>query len=383
VIFIKKRKLKTWPKLFLGCIIGLLLSYITLGLDDGNYKNDNIIKAQPKKREYNLDLIMVGDALIHSPVYTDAYIGNNQYDFTKMLTYIKPIVQNYDLAFYNQETIIGGKELGLSTYPRFNSPEEIGDAMIATGFNLVSLANNHTLDRGTNAIVHSLNYWGTKNVMTAGSYLDNEHRQKIDIKTKNNISYTLLSYTTTTNCLKIPAGKEYYVNAYDKEKVKEDIERVRDKVDVLMVSMHWGNEYSRTPSSEQKEIAQYLSSLGVDIIIGHHPHVIEPIEIMGNTLVIYSLGNFISAQEKNKMDRMVGMMVSVNIKKTIEGDNISFSYDDITANLIYTYRNRQNKNFKVIPFANLTNDFLPNYEKYYTTYSSIIKNYDDSIMVAK
>lgn len=348
-----------------------------------NYEGNNNIKEQPQKKEYSVDLLMTGDALLHSAVYNDAYIGNSVYDFTKMFTYIKPIVQKYDLAFYNQESIIGGQELGLSAYPTFNSPDEIGNAMIDAGFNIVSLANNHTLDRGETAIAHSLNYWENKDVMVAGSYLSEEARQKIDIRTKNNISYTLLSYTTNTNGLKAPAGKEYYVNTYDKEKVKADIERVRNKVDVLMVSMHWGNEYSRTPSTEQKEIAQYLSSLGVDIIIGHHPHVIEPVEIIGDTLVIYSLGNFISAQDKTKMDRMVGMMVTVNIKKTVDGDNISFSYNDITANLTYTYFNNSWKNFKVIPFANLTNSILPNYENYYDVYSGVIRNYTDSIMVVK
>ena len=163
--------------LILGLSFGFLISYY---IDNENKQFNGPINTH---HEYEIDLIMVGDALIHGAVYADAFDGN-KYDFTKMFTYIKPIIQEYDLAFYNQETIIGGKSLGLSTYSRFNSPEEIGDAMVAMGFNLVSLANNHTLDRGEKAIINSYNYWREKDVMTAGSYINEEQRQAINIKEK-------------------------------------------------------------------------------------------------------------------------------------------------------------------------------------------------------
>jgi len=378
VIHIKKIRIRNSVLLVLSLIIGIVVSYIVTRLDSSSgptyyLKKDNI-------KEYSISLIMAGDALIHGAVYSDAY-SNNQYDFTKMLDLIKPIVKNYDLAFYNQETIIGGKNLGLSSYPRFNSPEEIGDAMIDAGFNLVSLANNHTLDRGEQAVINSLNYWKDKNVMTAGSYSSNDEKQRVDIRTKNNISYTLLSYTTLTNGLKPPIGKDYYIDIYNKEKAKNDVLRLRDKVDVLIVSMHWGNEYTHTPNKEQEEIAEYLSSLGVDIIIGHHPHVIQPIKTINNTLVIYSLGNFISAQIGTP--RLIGMLASVNINKKVKDDTIQISYEDITAELIYTYSDKNRKNFKVIPFRNITEDLLPNYRTHYATYSSIITNYDDTVMVTK
>ncbi len=375
----KHRRLKIRKSAFiiLGIFIGLILSIININFKPNTNDSHIVIK---KDKEYNLSLIMVGDALIHGAVYKDAY-SNGTYDFKKMLTYIKPIVKPYDLAFYNQESIIGGKEIGLSTYPTFNSPDEIGEAMLDAGFNLISLANNHTLDRGERAITHSLAYWASKDVMVAGSYPSEKDRQELNIKTKNNISYTLLAYTTLTNGIKVPIGKEYYVNVYDKKKVKADILRVRDKVDILMVSMHWGNEYVHTPSPEQEEMAEYLSSLGVDIIIGHHPHVIEPIKIINNTVVIYSLGNFISAQDT--VSKLTGMMASVNIKKKVTNDQTTISYSDIEASLIYTYYDRKVSHFKIIPYSNLTNTILPKYEEYYTKYSSIITNYDDTIMVTK
>ena len=175
-----------------------------------------------------LTMITAGDALIHSSVYQDAFISGDSYDFTKMLPSIKNLIADYDLKYYNQETIIGGKDLGVSTYPCFNSPDEIADAMLDAGFNMVSLANNHTMDRGEKAVLYSTQqYWPTKEALVAGSYDSFENRDKIQVREMNGIRYTLLSYTTTTNGLTPAYGKEYLMNVYDDEKVKADIERVR------------------------------------------------------------------------------------------------------------------------------------------------------------
>ena len=260
--------------------------------------NESQEKKEPEVKEERLSLIMVGDALLHSSLYRDGY-QNGTYDFTSQLELIKPEIQKHDLAFYNQESILGGTSIGLSDYPNFNSPQEFGDAMIDAGFNLVSLANNHTMDRGVTAIQNSCDYWKTKDVLTAGSYCSAEDAEEIKIKEKNGIKYTMLAYTYGTNGITVPSDKPYLVNLYSDELAKADIEKVRDKVDLLIVSMHWGTEYRSEPTDEQKREAEYLSNLGVDIIIGTHPHVIEPITYINDTLVIYSLGNFISAQSTN------------------------------------------------------------------------------------
>lgn len=379
MIIIKNKKLINILIIVGGIILGLYLNF-----QFAKEEAEDIKPGEKKEtwidKEYNLSLIMAGDALIHGAVYMDAYIGDNKYDFSEMFTYIKPIIKDYDLAFYNQETIIGGKDLGLSTYPRFNSPDEIGDTMVDMGFNLVALANNHTLDRGERAILYSSDYWRKKDVMTAGSYDSFENRNRVNIKTKNNISYSLLSYTMSTNGLNAPTGKEYLVNTYNREQVKQDVERIKDKVDILMVSMHWGNEYTHKPTDTQKEVAQYLASLGVDIIIGHHPHVVQPIEFIDDTLVIYSLGNFISAQ--NRLPRLIGMLASVDIKKKVTKNETNIMLDNVKVDLIYTHYNGF-RNFKVIPFTKLTDSQLANYEQHYNTYSKIIMDIDDSIMVTK
>lgn len=346
------------------------------------YQRENKVKEIldiPEKQPgvNRLSLVMVGDVLIHGSVYEDAKTSNG-YDFTSMLSEMKPIISSYDLAFYNQESILGGTELGLSTYPRFNSPYEVGDALLDTGFNLVSLANNHTLDRGEQAILNSTNYWKTKDAYVAGSYSSEADRKHILIKEKNGIRYALLSYTCWTNGLSIPGGKNYLLNIYDKEIVKRDIESIRNKVDLLMVSMHFGDEYSFTPSREQKEITSYLAGLGVNIIIGHHPHVVQPIEFIDDTLVIYSLGNFLSGQRG--IEKLTGIMVSTEVVKDTNTNQISL--ENIGVELTYTYTDNEKGyrgNYRVYPYTSLTEELLSNYKMYYNKYIEIVVHGDDRI----
>lgn len=365
--------------ILLFIVIVLAVIYVA----DRSFLNNKANNIDDKNNitENQLSLVMVGDAIAHAPIYKEAKIDENKYDFRYIFEYIKPIIKKYDLAFYNQETIIGGKHLGLSSYPLFNTPEEFGDAFVDMGFNIVSLANNHTLDKGEKGIINSLNYWKTKDVLTAGSYLSFDERVKDNIKKKNNITYTLLSYTVYTNGLKVPKGKDYLVDIFDYDKVKADVERLRDKVDLLIVSMHWGYEYSNTPNQQQKEIATFLASLGVDIVIGHHPHVIQPIEYIDGTLVLYSLGNFVSAQIGT--DRLTGMIASLKISKEVNNDITTINFSDLEVTFIYTYYDKNYSNFKVIPFDQITTDHLVNYKEIYNKYYSIVTSLDNSIMVTK
>ena len=328
-----------------------------------------VIKKEHRK-EYKASLIMVGDALIHSNIYLDAKNEDGSYDFKPMLEYTKPIIEQYDLKYYNQETILGGKDLGLSSYPRFNSPTEVGDAFIDSGFNLVSLATNHTMDKGEEGVLRSLNYWNSKeNIVKAGQYSSFDDRGQERIYDINGIKYAFFSYTTWTNGLETPTGKEYLNNVYSNEKAQEDIEKVKGKVDVILVAMHWGTEYSLGVDEKQTEIANYLSSLVVDIIIGSHPHVVEPVERIGKTLVIYSLGNYISDQIG--IERLTGLMLGVDITKIEENDTAEISVNNIRADLVYTY-SKYGRGFKLYPYSKLNNIILPNYKEYYEKYKSVV-----------
>ena len=340
-----------------------------------------------------ISLVMVGDNLIHDKIYNYAY-SDGKYDFSSILEYISPIVNKFDLAYYNQETILGGKEIGLSSYPAFNSPYEVGDAMIDAGFNLVSLATNHTLDRGYNAVVNSRDYWNSKSdVLAVGSYSSFEERDKIQVREVNGIKYTMLNYTYGTNGINVPSGKEYLVNVWPvtgnnplsdtkyqdyKKVVKEDIERVRDKVDLLMVAMHWGVEYENMPNGYQEDMANYLASLGVDVIIGTHPHVIQPVTYIGNTLVIYSLGNFLSAHEVINMDNRVGLMSMVDI--SLENGKIELF--NLKNELLYTYYTSDYNGFKVVPFSSdVIGNYLSDYGSIYNKYKDVVTKLNKNIVV--
>ena len=378
-------------------IIGIYFGYNKLLNNHNNISSDSKVNVDDNNHSTSISLIMAGDNLINDKLYNAAKKDDGSYDFKSMYSYIKDIVKNYDLAYYNQETILGGSEIGVSSYPAFNSPYEVGDATIDTGFNLVSLATNHTLDRGEKAIINSLNYWNNKsNVLTSGSYLSNDDRNKVNIKEVNNITYTMLNYTYGTNGIKVPEGKEYLVNIWPctgnnpdndtkyqeyKEVVKEDILRVRDKVDLLIVAMHFGVEYTHVPTKYQIDMAEFLSSLGVDIIIGTHPHVIMPITYINDTLVIYSLCNFLSAQDTNNdYNTTVGLLSSIKITKNIDKDNnSSIKLSDLNNELIYT----TNKDgYKIIPFSNPDiKDYLNDYERVYNKYANIVRSIDSSINI--
>lgn len=330
--------------------------------------------ANAKDKE--LDLIMAGDALLHASVYKDALQNDGSYDFSNMLKALKPLIPKYDLAFYNQETILGGTKLGLSTYPAFNSPQEFGENMLSLGFNLISLANNHTLDRGEVAVRESLAFWYSKDVLTAGSYGSFEERDNTKILTKNGIKYALLAYTYGTNGIPLPKGKEYLVNVYTKAMLERDIKRVRKDVDLLIVSMHWGIEYDFHPSKEQTDLATFLADLGVDLIIGTHPHVVQKAEWIGKSLVYYSLGNLISGQKGT--NKRIGALGSVRVKKIKDGE---VQLLEPKVELIYTYYDQRFRNFKLMWFSELDNAILPDYKAIYEQYIQIITQGKDDIAV--
>ena len=375
-----KRSCRNFLFVMLCCVLSAIIGfYIQRKKNFVNEYVDVVYNTVNTEVKNEASIIMVGDALMHMPVI-NAYKSGSKYNFDNIFKYIGPIVEKYDLKYYNQETILGGTSLGISGYPQFNSPQEVGDAFIKAGFNLVSLATNHTMDNynrtGGKTITNSINYWKkhADNVIAAGSYLSEEDRDAIIIREVNGIKYGFLSYTEQTNGLYVP--KSYLCNVYSKDKVKKDIEKYRDKVDVLLVAMHWGEEYTNNPTSGEKEKAKYLASLGVDIIIGCHPHVMQPMTYIDNTLVIYSLGNFVSNQ--SGYNKQTGLMASANIvKKTYHGKT-TVSIEDATAEFVYTNRNDK---YVVYPYSKLNNNILSGYKDHYNYFKKIMTSMSNKITV--
>ena len=392
----RKTKIKPWFKALLFIFIVIAIgTFVSLKLFDksNNTKSNNSNNEKDKpvqketKKEYKASMIMAGDGLLHGYVYRDAKKSDGSFDFSNQLEYVKDLIKDYDLKYWNQETIFGGKERGYSGYPRFNSPSEFGDDMIKIGFNMVSLANNHSMDQNEAGVLNSVAYWNTKDIVWNGQSDSEENRLAHVYGEVNGIKYALLSYTMHTNGLPVPSSKPYLVNVYDKDKVKADIEAVKDNVDVLFVAIHWGEEYTHKPNSNQREAAAYLASLGVDVIIGCHPHVIQPIEKIKDeetgkeTIVYYSLGNFISNQG-DEMKR-VGLLGTLNITKTVEKDKTTVTIDNVGGELHYTYYTTSHNNYKVVPFSNPNiGTYVKNYKTMYEKYKNITTGGNDEFIIA-
>ncbi|RBW67965.1 CapA family protein [Bacillus taeanensis] len=264
-------------------------------------------------------LAAIGDILIHDRVYDLAEVGNGVYDFMPMLAPVQPYIGEADITVANQETMIGGVDLGLSSYPSFNSPYEVGDALQESGVDLVTLANNHTLDRGENVIQSALSYWDTLGIPYTGSFESAEDQQTIRTIEKNGIVFSFLAYTYGTNGIPVPADKPYLVNLIDWPKMEQEIIKAKQQSDVVVVSLHFGQEYERMPNEMQKELAHQAANTGADIVIGHHPHVLQPLEWVERedgtrAFIAYSLGNFLSGQKWDYKD--IGGIMQIKVEKT-------------------------------------------------------------------
>lgn len=331
------------------------------------------------------DVFLTGDFLLHSTVWQDAQQADGSYDFTHMMSGIGDLAQGYDLKYYNQESILGGTAMGLSSYPTFNSPQEAGDAMVAQGFNLVSTANNHSLDKGAAGITSSLAYWKQQEqqhgVHTAGTYLSWDDQRAIPVYEKNGITYTFLSWTYGCNGIVAPAGQEYLVNVYPGrvDELLGQIRQAKAASDVVIVAMHWGTEYTFDPTAEQQTLAQQMADAGADIIVGNHPHVIQPVQRIGKAVCFYAMGNLMSGQEGE--ERLIGMAGGVTVTKTVTGSNSSVSIGNVRADLLYTYHDASYHDYQVIPFDRLDDAHLPGYQQIYQRYAPIITSLDTSIAV--
>jgi len=316
-------------------------------------KEDHIkrdILVEGKNYQERVSIAAIGDILIHDTVFLDAATDQG-YDFKPMFSHVKDTLTKPDILLANQETILGGVELGLSGYPTFNSPREVGDALIDAGVDIVSTANNHTLDKGENGIQSSMSYLSEVGLPYVGSFKNAEDQQRLRILNHNGVNIAYLSYTYGTNGIPVPEGKDFLVNLIDKAAMKEEIHRAKELADVVVMSIHWGNEYQRTPDSIQKELAHFIVNEGVDVVFGHHPHVLQPMEWIQaedgrKAFVIYSLGNFLSGQMWDYKD--IGGMVSLDIIKKITPEGTTIELANPKFNPTYVSSSGQ-RNYQVVP----------------------------------
>ncbi|GAF64421.1 capsular polysaccharide biosynthesis protein [Bacillus sp. TS-2] len=300
--------------------------------------------------ETTITIGSIGDILLHERAYVLAETEDG-YDFTPMLDEVGDLIKAPDFMMANQESIPGGVEIGLSTYPSFNSPQEIVRDLHYYGVDMFIGANNHTLDRGMKAVESALDYYDELGVDYVGIYRDTEDRNKDRIVEVEGITIGVLAYTYGTNGIPLPENNPDVVALIEEEQMKKEIESLRSSVDVLVVHMHWGDEYAREPNDEQIRLSNMLSEQGVDVIFGHHPHVIQPIEIIEQekhkTVVFYSLGNFYSGQEYDFTD--LGGVATIDIIKNQMGEEEEITLDNplIEPTLVL----RSENNYQVVPFT--------------------------------
>ncbi len=274
-----------------------------------------------KDSHVNLTLIAVGDNLIHGPIYRQANerSNNSGFDFRPAYQQIASYLAEADLALMNQETPLGGTELGLSSYPQFNSPQELGEQMIELGFNMFSHANNHVLDAGQRGFNNTIAFWrrqsAEKPVIMAGIAADRED-DRLQILQVKDLKIALLAYTYGTNGLRLPKSSSGIIKYLDDDLICQELDKAIAEANIVIVSVHWGQEYQANANNEQKRLAQLMADNGADIIIGSHPHVLQGVEMLSTpdgkqVPVFYSLGNFISAQ--NRPDTMLGGMAKVQM----------------------------------------------------------------------
>ncbi len=272
-----------------------------------------------------IKLCMVGDVLISSAINDSCNTGSG-YDFNCLFQNVSSQLQEYDIRIVNQETTCGGEEYEISGYPSFNSPHQVQDAIANAGFNVVCMATNHTLDKGRDPLNSCLNYWHTNypQITTIGAYDSQEASDNIYVYTKDNFSVAVLNYTYGSNA----GSGEYYgadwsLNLLEADQVYADIQAARSMADYVVVCPHWGTEYQSAPDEFQTQWMQYFADWGVDLVIGTHPHCLEPLESYtncdGNQMIVYySIGNFVSNQDYAYS--LVGAIADVTIRKDNNGN---------------------------------------------------------------
>ena len=311
------------------------------------------------KDDIVLSFAAVGDNLIHGAVYHDARIAANTYDFTPMYEPVKEDIAKADIAFINQETILGGKAMGLSHYPLFNSPEEVAQAISTLGFDLVNHASNHSLDKGEKGILNAIATWRQyPDIVMNGIHDSSEAQQTIPLLKRNNVTIAFLAYTQNTNGLQPPKGKSYLVDYIDKKRIEHDVKKAKELADLVIVSMHWGSEDTFAANDYQKEYADFLHELKVDVVIGTHPHTIQPVAMKQTgdhqTLIIYSLGNFLSAQDD--VDNMMELMMKWSIR--IQQEPKKVTIENVTCVPLINHFAAGFKQFRVYKYKDYTKELL-------------------------
>lgn len=320
-------------------------------------KTENKIKNETtQKNPITFTLTSLGDTLCHNTQYWDAYnSANKQYDFSYVYEDISHYTQRSDITIGSLETSFAGEDRGYSNYPTFNSPDSLATALKNIGVDIVSTAGNHALDYGYSGLCRTIDVLEQNGLEHLGTYKTAEEREQLFIKNVKGVNIAFINYTYGTNGIPVPSDKPYCINLIDKDLIKKQIDVAKKQnVDMIIACMHWGIEYQTKASSEQEELADFLFQNGVDVILGNHPHVLEPMEKRNITLddgtekevfVVYALGN-LTADQRDEITRDSAIL-NLTITKQIDG---KITIDKANYVPIYMYKNTNasSKKFKIL-----------------------------------
>ena len=350
----EKRKKHLRPPFYILVFIIIVL------IVNFNYKNQRITESEKfsvisdavniSGEDKKISLAFIGDIMCHNTQYYDAYnASSNTYDFSYVFTDIKKYIASTDLAVGNLETTFAGSNVGYSSYPTFNTPEQLAGNLKDLGIDILTTANNHSLDKGYLGIEKTIEKLDEVGIIHTGTYKSQEESDRILIIEKNDLKIAILGYTYGTNGIPIPKGKEYCINLINDEKIISDLNKAKEKKpDLIICAMHWGEEYRKEPTKEQERLANLLFENGADLIIGNHPHVLEKMEkrqielkdgIKKDVFIVYSLGNFMSGQVKEGTRRSA--ILNIEIRK--DWKTKANTIESVTYTPIYMARNNKYK----------------------------------------
>ncbi len=331
-------------------VLFLLLSACQLVQIDQADEQKQKKSSPPPPPPSKLTIAAIGDVMMHEPQMKSGKTKNG-YDFRKFFKNVQPYLSSPDLTVANLETTLAGTSKPYSGFPRFNSPDQILDALKYAGVDVITTANNHSNDTGEKGIIRTFTTIKKKGFMMTGTAPTPEQRKGIVIE-KNGIKLGFLSYTEHTNGLPVAKGKPYLVNLINPAKITKDIKELKQQgAEYVLVSLHWGTEYQRTPNPFQKKTATQVLQAGADVILGHHPHVqqqIEKVNINGQEkLIIYSMGNFISNQSDPYTDQ--GVIVYLDIMKDAKTKKIKLTKTSFLPTVVNKYKKSGKSEYQVVP----------------------------------
>lgn len=336
------------------------------------------ISAQSTGDSSKLSLMFIGDIMGHEPQIRAAEnIYDGTYDYDDVFKFINPLISQTDITIANLEVTLAGKPY--TGYPRFSSPAELAVSCKKAGIDCLVTANNHSADRGNKGIKSTIFKLDSLQILHTGTFNSLSERDSLYplIIEKNNISVALLNYTYGTNGIQVPPPE--IVNILDKDQVDRDIEKTKSlNPDMIILFLHWGTEYDTIPSAEQTALAEHFLSLGADMIIGSHPHVIQKMVMMNGEEdslkkpVVYSLGNFVSNQRRQKTDG--GAIVRIDIERS--GDSVKVEQAGYYLTWVYTPSENGRRKYYILPCSDFENK--PEFFSSHTDFENMMKFVSDS-----